>query len=141
MDALTADVSPKRRAKFLIGGGVVMVLIVGLVVWAMGRPGAASFYRTVSEVRALGPTGVSEEYRVNGKVAPHSIERDGSSVTFAITDGREDLTVTTTEVLPDAFWSETEHVEVVAQGTFDGQTFAASEVLAKCPSKFTPKES
>lgn len=141
MDALTTGVSSRRRAKFLIGGGVVAVLIVGLVVWAMGRPGAASFYRTVSEVRALGPTNASEEYRVNGRVQPGSIERDGSSVTFDITDGKKDLTVTTTEVLPDAFWSETDDVEVVAQGTFDGQTFAASEVLAKCPSKFKAKES
>jgi cytochrome c-type biogenesis protein CcmE len=141
MDALTADVSSRRRAKFLIGGAVVAVLILGLVVWAMGQPGAASFYRTVSEVRALGPSSVAEEYRVNGKVVPESIERDGSSVTFAITDGEKDLTVSTTEVLPDAFWSDTDQVEVVAQGTFDGQTFAASEVLAKCPSKFKAKDS
>lgn len=142
MDALTADISLKRRAKFLIGGGAVIVLVVGLVVWAMSRPGAASFYRTVGEIHSLGPTtGVSEEYRVNGKVVPNSIQRDGSTVTFDITDGRQDLTVKTTEVLPDAFWNDTELVEVVAQGTFDGHTFAASEVLAKCPSKFKPKES
>lgn len=141
MEQLSTDASAKRRAKFLIGGGVVAVLIVGLVVWAMGRPGAASFYRTVSEVRSLGPTTVSEEYRVNGKVVPGSIERDASSVTFAITDGHKDLSVTTSEVLPDAFWSDSNQVEVVAQGTFDGKTFAASEVLAKCPSKFKAKES
>ena len=30
-------------------------------------------------------------------------------------------------------------VEIVAQGNYDGQAFAASQVLAKCPSKFKAK--
>ncbi len=141
MDTPVYPVSTKRRAKFAIGGLAVVAIIAGLVVWAMTRPGSTAFYLTVSEVHASGTT--TQDFRVNGNVVPGSLERDGTTTSFAITDGVEELAVVTQETLPDAFWTAYENdpsaVEIVAQGNYDGQTFAASQVLAKCPSKFKTK--
>ena len=132
----------KRRAKFLIGGGVVLLSLVALVGWAMTRPNSTSFFYTPTEViqLAAAPT---EEYRVNGKVVPGSVERDGLTTTFDISDGTTALSLTTDQSLPDAFWTamanDSSEVEVVARGRYDGSRFVASEVLAKCPSKFKAK--
>lgn len=132
--------SPKRRAKFAIGGGIIVFALLGLVVWAMARPNATSFYYTTSELEAAAVAAGAEEYRVNGNVIPDSVVNEGLTTTFDITDGRTAVTVVTDETLPDAFWTAMDagsnEVEVVAQGRYDGSRFTASNVLAKCPSKF-----
>ncbi len=132
--------SPKRRAKFAIGGGIIVFALLGLVVWAMARPNATSFYYTTSELQTVSAAAGAEEYRVNGNVVPDSVEKDGLRTTFDITDGTTPVTVVTDDTLPDAFWTAmaagSSRVEVVAQGRYDGTRFTATEVLAKCPSKF-----
>ena len=118
---------------------MILLSLVVLVVWAMGRVGSVSFFYTPTEVLALGAD-APEEYRVNGKVIPDTVERYDLRTTFTISDGRSDLRVTTLEPLPDAFWTamanDSSEVEVVARGSYDGDLFSASQVLAKCPSKF-----
>jgi cytochrome c-type biogenesis protein CcmE len=132
--SLETTTSPKRRAKFLVGGALLVVAVPVLIVWALGRPGAASFYVTVSEAKARGVT--SQDYRVNGTVVPGSIERDGLVTTFRVTDGDTEMAVSTDRPLPDTFKDES---EVVVKGDLEGSTFVATEVLAKCPSKFKAK--
>lgn len=131
--------SSKRRAKFAVGGVAVVLMIAGLIAWAMTRPGSTAFYLTVSELSESTGTGATD-YRVNGNVVPDTLERDGVTTSFAITDGRRELDIVTDEALPDAFWTAYKNdpgsVEIVAEGRYDGHTFAASQVLAKCPSKF-----
>jgi cytochrome c-type biogenesis protein CcmE len=109
----------------------------------MARQNATSFYYTTSELQAASLAAGAEEYRVNGNVVPESVVREGLKTTFDITDGTTDVTVMTDETLPDAFWTAMEagssEVEVVAQGRYDGDRFTASQVLAKCPSKFKAK--
>ena len=137
MENLPDVASPKRRAKFVIGGAVIALAVVGLTVWAMARPGSQAFYMTTSEVLASGAGGAAAgDVRVNGKVVPGTIERDGLQTTFDISDGHAAVTVVTDVALPDTFREES---DVVAQGTFDGNVFAASHVSAKCPSKFKAK--
>lgn len=121
------------QPKLVIGGAVIVLTLTGLVAWAMGRPGSTTFYYSTSEVLALGPTTGPQEVRVNGKVIPGSVQREGLHSTFDLTDGQEVVTVTTDRPLPDTLKANS---DVVARGSFDGQTFTASEVLAKCPSKF-----
>ena len=139
MESPTAG-SPKRRAKFVVGGGTIVLALLGLVVWAMARPNATSFYYTTSELQAVSVAAGAEEYRVNGNVIPESVVNEGLETTFDITDGKTAVTVVTDETLPDAFWTAMEagssEVEVVAQGRYDGSRFTATNVLAKCPSKF-----
>jgi cytochrome c-type biogenesis protein CcmE len=131
---LETATSPKRRAKFVVGGALLAVAVPTLIVWALGRPGAASFYVTVSEAKARGVS--SQDYRVNGTVVPGSIERDGLVTTFRVTDDEAEMAVTTDRPLPDTFKDES---EVVVKGDLEGSTFVATEVLAKCPSKFKAK--
>lgn len=142
MESPTAA-SPKRRAKFAIGGGIIVLALLVLVAWAMTRPNATAFYYTTSELQAASLAAGAEDYRVNGNVIPESVVRDGLETTFDITDGSTAVTVVTDETLPDAFWTAMEagssEVEVVAQGRYDGSRFTASQVLAKCPSKFKAK--
>lgn len=143
MQQAPESADPKRRAKFLIGGGVILLSLLALVAWAMTRPNSTSFFYTPSEVVGLPLAQGAEEYRVNGKVVPESVERDGLSTTFEITDGDTAMSLETDQPLPDAFWTamanDSSEVEVVARGRYDGNRFVASEVLAKCPSKFKAK--
>lgn len=143
MQQVPESAGRKRRAKFLIGGGVILLSLAALVAWAMTRPNSTSFFYTPSEVIELAAAPGAEEYRVNGKVVPDSVERDGLTTTFDISDGATSVTLVTDQPLPDAFWTamanDSSEVEVVARGRYDGSRFLASEVLAKCPSKFKAK--
>jgi cytochrome c-type biogenesis protein CcmE len=131
---------PERRSnrKFLVGGAIILVTLFTLVGWAMSRPGSTAYYLTTTEVVDRGATAGVDEYRVNGNVVPGTVQRDGLETTFAISDGETEMTVFTDRPLPDAFRDDPD-TEVVALGTYDGRMFTASEVLAKCPSKFKAK--
>ena len=125
----------KRRAKLAVGGLIVLVTLFALMGWAMSRPGSTAYYLTTSEVAAKAGAG-RESYRINGKVMPGTIDIQGLRSSFVISDGKTPLTVVTTQPLPYAFKVG---AEAVALGTYDGQTLHASEVIAKCPSKFKPR--
>jgi cytochrome c-type biogenesis protein CcmE len=129
-------ISKKRRSKFVIGGLTIVLALFALVGWAMNRPGSTAFYVTPTELVAMKrvPT---DGYRVNGTVVPGSIQRRGLETSFVVTDGSTEIPVETRAPLPDTFKSK---AEVVARGTFDGGSFTADEVLAKCPSKFKARK-
>ncbi len=143
MQQAPESADPKRRAKFLVGGGIILLSLVALVTWAMTRPNSTSFFYTPTEVVELPVTEGVEEYRVNGKVVPDSVQSEGLTTTFDISDGTTAMSLATDQPLPDAFWTamanDSSEVEVVARGRYDGTRFVASEVLAKCPSKFKAK--
>lgn len=128
-----------RRTKFLIGGAVIVATLAGLVVWAMARPGSFAYYLSPTELVSQNDSAsgsrdsANADVRLNGTVVPGSIERDGLATSFLITDGTTEVAVATDRPLPDAFMDRS---EVVALGTMDQDTFVATEVLAKCPSKF-----
>ena len=133
METPSTPPSSKRRAKFLFGGSAVFVAVLALLFWAMSTPNATAFYLTPTELLHRGSTPIDESYRLNGTVVPGSIERDGLTTTFTVTDGTNEIDVTTDAAVPDTFKDRS---EVVARGSYDGSTFTAIEVLAKCPSKF-----
>ncbi|MEA2432865.1 MAG: CcmE [Actinomycetota bacterium] len=145
MEAPSNPPPPARRNKFVVGAGIVVLTLCGLVAWAMGRPGSTSFFYTPTEVMALGVDAPQGEYRVNGKVLPDTVEGDpdGLTTTFEIHDGATEMRVTTDSPLPDAFWTamanDSSEVEIVARGRYSDGIFTASQVLAKCPSKFKAK--
>jgi cytochrome c-type biogenesis protein CcmE len=128
----------KRTAKFAVGGAVIAVAVAGLTAWAMNRPGSTAFYVTTTELAQQGPTTGGRQYRVNGNVVHGTVQRRGLETTFVITDGQTDVTIWTDSPLPSSFRDD-DDTEIVALGRFDGRTFRATEVLAKCPSKFKAK--
>ncbi len=123
-----------RRTKFVVGAAIIVVVLVGLIVWAMARPGAAAMYVTPSEVGDMVLPG--GDVRMSGTVVPGSIETEGLTTSFLVTDGSAEVEVTTESPMPDAFMDSS---EVVAIGGLEGDTFVATRVLAKCPSKFKAK--
>ncbi len=141
-----AQASPKLKAKkpmkpflrrrFLIAGLVMAGAIAFLMYNAF--QGTFTYYFTVAELKARGETVYSEQVRVNGKVAPDSINWDGKNNTLRFTmvdkEGPETLPVVYKGVVPDAFNSA---AEVVLLGTYTPEgTFQAVQLLAKCPSKY-----
>lgn len=126
-----------RRAKFiLIGCGIAATMVFMLVVATQKSDGGFAYYVTVSEFTGKGqPKG---HFRVNGKVAPGSIDRapGGRRVTFTIRDkdGTATLPVDFTGIIPDTFVDD---ADVVVEGNRrqDG-VFEATTLLAKCPSKY-----
>ena len=116
----------------------MFVAVLALVFWAMQSPNATAFYMTPTELQEMGATPADEGYRLNGTVVPGSIEQDGLSTSFKLTDGDTEIDVVTDVAVPDTFKDRS---EVVARGSYDGSTFTAVEVLAKCPSKFKARAS
>ncbi len=127
----------RRPTKLVVGAVVIVAVVAGLIVWAMNRSDATSFFVTTSQVARLGPAAADHEYRVGGRVMAGSVRHHGVRTTFRLTDGRDPLTVTTRAALPDTFKAG---ASVIAQGTYSGHVLRADQVLAKCPSKFKPKD-
>ncbi|MGH2751394.1 MAG: cytochrome c maturation protein CcmE [Actinomycetota bacterium] len=140
MEQQTLTAAPdKRRAKFLVGGSVIALAVGGLILFAMTRPNSTSFYMTPTELQAAGLSQPGDDVKVNGDLVQDSVVERGIATTFDITDGDSLISVTTESTLPDAFYSDSDVIEIIAQGRYDGDTFTASQVFAKCPSKFKAK--
>jgi len=130
-----------RRIKFiLIGLGIAATMAFMLVVATQKSDGGFAYYVTVKEYTEKGqPKG---RFRVNGKVAPGSIDRlaGGRQVRFTIKDkeGEATLPVDFSGIIPDTFVDD---ADVVVEGDRrpDG-VFVATTLLAKCPSKYEAAE-
>ena len=128
-----------KRKKFLIGGIIVFLAIAYL--GYTGFMGAATYYFEVDELLAQGNSIYGETVRVNGQVAPGSLEQEsaGSILKFTIIDieGEESLPVVYQGVVPDTFQVGG---EVVAEGQLNSDgIFQASTLMPKCPSKYVPE--
>jgi cytochrome c-type biogenesis protein CcmE len=75
---------------------------------------------------------------LGGLVEVGSLVRgQGDVITFKITDTKDTIPVAFKGVLPDLF---AEGAGVIAMGQMEGDTFVASEVLAKHDETYMPKE-
>jgi cytochrome c-type biogenesis protein CcmE len=124
------------RLRFGIAASVVALAIVGLIGFSIS--GATAYYRTPAEMKS-GSYRANQRIRVAGVVAKDTVVHNGAVTTFTIQDGKATLPITTAALLPDTF---TAGVTVVAEGSMTGGgVFTATDVLAKCPSKFSAKVS
>jgi cytochrome c-type biogenesis protein CcmE len=77
-------------------------------------------------------------FRIGGLVKVGSVQRNGTDVSFVVTDTAQDIAVRYSGLLPDLF---TEGKGVVAQGRLDTQgLLTATEVLAKHDENYMPPE-
>ena len=127
----------KTYAKFAI----VVTVILGTLGWLAvgGINETKTYYKTISEVSAMGDRAMSERIRVGGDVAQGSIVREGKEVRFVMTQENHKLPViyTGTEPLPDTFKDGS---QALADGKMrpDG-VFQANKIQAKCASKYEGK--
>ncbi len=125
----------QKRLAFILGGVAVVAVAVGLVLYALNS-NIVFFYTPTQVAQQEAPRG--RHFRIGGLVQMGSVARDGTRVTFIVTDNVRQIPVAFTGSLPDLF---KEGKGVVAQGSLgeDG-TFAATEVLAKHDENYMPPE-
>jgi cytochrome c-type biogenesis protein CcmE len=126
----------QRRLTIIGAAGLVLALAAGLVTFAL-RDNIVFFF---------GPTELAEKgvapgtrLRIGGLVKEGSVERgQGQTVRFRVTDGKGDVAVTYTGLLPDLF---REGQGVVAEGVLQSAgLFRADSVLARHDENYMPRE-
>ncbi len=127
-----------RKKKFLIGG-IIIFLAIGYLGYT-GFMGGATYYYTVSELIEQGSSIYGENVRVNGQVAPGSMEQEsaGRILKFTMIDvgGEENLPVVYQGVVPDTFKVGN---DIVIEGHLNsGGVFQANSLVTKCPSRYVP---
>ena len=127
----------KPRTKFLIGGAVVLGVAAYLAVTSIKQTGIG--YYTPTELSAKLKADSSFRnigVKVGARVVPGTVVRDagGKRYAFNVTDGANTFPVVYRGIAPDTF---TDSVDVVVGGRMgsDG-TFQATELLAKCASRY-----
>lgn len=120
----------------LIGGGLLAFSVATALVLNAFQNNLVFFF-TPTQVSA-GEAPQARTFRVGGIVQEDSVQRDGLTVQFVVTDNARTVPVSYTGLLPDLF---SEGKGVVAQGrlTPDG-LFQAQEVLAKHDENYMPPE-
>jgi cytochrome c-type biogenesis protein CcmE len=125
----------QRRLYFVLLGLLALGLATGLVLSAISDS-LVYFYSPTDLKGKVTPEG--RRMRIGGLVQEGSVERDGKTVRFVVTDLVNALPVTYTGVLPDLF---REGQGVVIEGRMgEGGVFQAAEVLAKHDEKYMPKD-
>ena len=125
----------QRRIQIVALAAVALIGATALVGYAM-RDGI-NFFRSPTQVLE-DPPSAAETFRIGGLVVEGSIQRgEGTEVAFAVTDTNATVSVRYTGVLPDLF---SEGEGMVALGRMEGETFVATEVLAKHDETYMPKE-
>ncbi len=125
----------QRRIQLIAAAFVLLGVTVALVGYAF-RDGI-NYFRSPAQVLSDPPQS-GEVFRIGGLVEVGSITRgQGETVTFKVTDTNASIPVRFTGVLPDLF---AEGAGMVGTGAMEGDTFVASEILAKHDEEYMPKE-
>ena len=125
-----------RHKKLAIAGGVLVAVggIVALVLNAF-QSNLVFFYSPSQVANHEAPTG--RTFRIGGLVETGSVKREGTQVSFVVTDSAKTMNVRFEGILPDLF---KEGKGVVAQGQLKDGVFLAREVLAKHDENYMPPE-
>jgi cytochrome c-type biogenesis protein CcmE len=129
---------PYRRPLIFVAGAFVVVLSLAYLVYG-GIQQGATYWVTVGELRHRAAV-LPARVRLGGTVAAGSVQWDASHrhLRFVVTDGTQSIPVAYSGIVPDIF---AEGRQVVVEGSVgrDG-TFAATTLLAKCPTKYNPAD-
>ena len=127
----------RKQKRLLIIGGIGLVLAVALALILTALSGQMVYFYTPSEALAKHvPAG--QFFRLGGLVADGSWKKQGETNTFVLGDGKGQMTVEFTGILPDLF---REGQGIVAEGAMGPNgTFMATNVLAKHDENYIPKQ-
>ncbi|GLS87764.1 cytochrome c-type biogenesis protein CcmE [Cypionkella aquatica] len=125
----------RRRVQLILFAFVLLAASTALIGYAM-RDGI-NFFRSPSQVLS-DPPRAGEVFRIGGLVEKGTLQRgQGETISFSVTDTNHSVPVKYTGVLPDLF---EEDAGMVGTGSMQGDTFVASEILAKHDENYMPKE-
>ena len=122
---------------------VLIALVVGALIWlaSSGATETKTYYKTIVELNQMGDRAFNERVRVGGDIAAGSIQHVNGKVNFTLTQDKRELKVayTGSDPLPDTF---RDGAQALADGRLgrDG-VFQASQIQAKCASKYESKPS
>ena len=130
-----------HSSKYMKFGIATTIIVVALGYLAYtGVQQSKSYYVTIKELRGMDNSVYTKRLRVAGNVEPGSIHRTGLHLEFTLVEQGNKLPVvyTGTEAPPDTF---KDNAQALAEGSFgrDG-VFHASELQAKCASKYAPQQ-
>ena len=117
--------------------GVVLATAFGVLLYSsLGE--SLQYYKYVDEVMAEPAAWHGKNLQVHGTVVPDSIGKKDNTLEwrFDIQRNGKVLRAYYTGVVPDTFKADS---EVVLTGRLDDTGFHATEMTAKCPSKYDPK--
>lgn len=136
-NSIKRSMSARKRKRLLVIGGALLVLAiaVGLVLKAFNND--IRFFRTPADLTEQDYAS-GARVRLGGLVEKGSVLRDGTKLSFVVTDTIKTVKVSFEGIVPDLF---REGQGVVAEGKFDQNgLFVADSVLAKHDENYVPKD-
>jgi cytochrome c-type biogenesis protein CcmE len=128
--------SPRQTRFALIAGGVLVLAAAAAFVLNAFQSNLVFFFTPTQVLNGEAPQ--NKTFRIGGLVKVGSLQRNGTDVSFVVTDTAQEIAVRYSGLLPDLF---KEGKGVVAQGRLDVQgLLIATEVLAKHDENYMPPE-
>ena len=129
--------SRPQSARISVAVAIVLAVVAYLSV--TGAQANKSYYVTINELQGMGTKAYTRHLRVAGNVKPGSIDHHGAGANFVLVENDKRLPVEYdgTEPPPDTFKDNAQALAIGMYGR-DG-VFHATELQAKCASKYAPK--
>jgi cytochrome c-type biogenesis protein CcmE len=129
----------KAGTKFLLGAAVIVASVSVLMVEGVKETG--TYFLTPTELKgrvAADPTFVNVGLKVGAKVVKGSLRRITAAheIDFKVSDGTTEYPVTYRGTIPDTF-TDADDIDVVVEGRLQADgVIHATDVLAKCGSRY-----
>ena len=116
---------------------IVLAVVVMFIVFKSLENNVVYFF-SPAEIYSKTDISFDKKIRVGGLVKENSVNKNGTSVSFVITDLKKEIIVSYTGILPNLF---SEGKGVVAEGKLkDKKYFVADKILAKHDENYMPPE-
>ena len=126
----------KSRIFFLFLSVILTVLIIFTILTSLEEN--VVYFFSPTEIHNKTNISFDKKIRVGGLVKINSVNKDGTSINFIITDHKKEIVVSYNGLLPNLF---SEWKGVVAEGKLqDKKYFVASKILAKHDENYMPPE-
>ena len=122
-----------KAAKIGLTSLVLALAFGGLLYSTLGE--SAQYYKHVDEVMVQPEAWYDKPLQIHGYAKNVTRKRDTLEYRFEMHNNGRMVLASYTGIVPDTF---TNDAEVVLQGTLSPDGFHATEMTAKCPSKYEP---